>query len=286
MVGAGRTLGRAVALELRAAGHAVTATLRRPDPRSEAALREAHCALAYADLERPETLNAAAGFDAAVLTPILSLSARAIPTLEAAAIPRTVFFSSNNVALTPDDPTYARLLAGEAQVRASRLAATIVRPTLIYGQDRACPLAALMRLSRRFPLLPLPGRGQALQQPVQVGDLARAAAGLAADSALAGETVAIGGPDVVRLAELYAMTARAAGARTRFFPTPLALLQPIAAAAATLGLDFPLKPAQLKRADLDKTAGAGPALPAGLAPRTALAQGLAALAAALGLKPA
>ena len=69
--------------------------------------------------------------DAALFTPILSVSASAAKTLSEGQ--RAVFFSSNNVAIDPAAPIYAKLLDAERVVQDSCGAVTILRPTMIYG---------------------------------------------------------------------------------------------------------------------------------------------------------
>lgn len=57
---------------------------------------------------------------------------------------------------------------------ASGLDWTILRPTMIYGSPRDRNMWRLIQYLRRFPLIPIPGDGQSLQQPVFVDDLAEA----------------------------------------------------------------------------------------------------------------
>src|SRR5690606_39772229 len=109
--------------------------------------------------------------------------------------------SSNNVAVHPEAATYRLLGAAEAALRARHGDVAIIRPTLIYGEPRLQTVAQLMRRARAWPLLPLPGSGRALTQPVFYGDLGRAAAVLAEQGE--GGGFAGGGPDLVSLRELW-----------------------------------------------------------------------------------
>ena len=73
----------------------------------------------------------------------------------------------------------ARLRDGEAAVldaaRARGAAATILRPTLVYGAGRDATLSRIAALAQRWGRFPLPRNATGLRQPVHVDDLAAAA---------------------------------------------------------------------------------------------------------------
>jgi uncharacterized protein YbjT (DUF2867 family) len=101
---------------------------------------------------------------------------------------------------------YARAKGeGEERVLAANAAATIVRPSIVFGpeDDFFNRFAALARLA---PALPLPGGGQSRMQPVFAGDIGEAIARLAdaaADgNAKRGTVYEFGGPDVRSFKEL------------------------------------------------------------------------------------
>jgi NADH dehydrogenase len=165
------------------------------------------------------------------------------------------------------------MAAAEQRLRAHFPQAAIVRPTLIYGDPRLPTLTRLMRMARRSPLLPLPGSGRARVQPVFHADLGDLAAGLARPDAPSG-VFAAGGPDIVTMRELYAAVAAAADAKPLIAPLPRLALS----FAAALDL---LSDEQAARAEYDRVAIVQDALPAGLAPRTGLREGLARLFSAL-----
>ncbi|MGE0667760.1 MAG: complex I NDUFA9 subunit family protein [Sphingomonadales bacterium] len=98
---------------------------------------------------------------------------------------------------------YARSKAeGEAAVRAAFPAATVIRPSIVFGAEddffnRFAGMACL-------PLMPLPliGGGKTRFQPVHVGDVAEVVARAATQDALAAQTYEIGGPKIYSFREI------------------------------------------------------------------------------------
>ena len=92
---------------------------------------------------------------------------------------------------------------------------------MIYGAPGDRNLSRLLALLRRTPLLPMPGGGRHLQQPVHVADVADAVLTAVERTAAAGMTYDVAGPQPLRFADLLSLSARAVGSRTRFVPVPL-----------------------------------------------------------------
>ena len=103
----------------------------------------------------------------------------------------------------PDSPSaYARSkAAGESAVRAAFPAATILRPSIVFGPDDSFfnRFAAMAQIS---PVLPLFGGGQTKFQPVYVDDVADAALAALARADAAGGTYELGGPSVYTFRQL------------------------------------------------------------------------------------
>jgi uncharacterized protein YbjT (DUF2867 family) len=272
VVGASGAIGEAAALMLIRVGWDVIATMRRPDAQG-ALLRRAGARVVQLDLDAEAPAELAAGCDAAILTPILTLSARLALRLREAT--RVIAFSSNNVALTPEAPKYAPLVRAEAELRAALPRAAFIRPTLIYGDPRLPTAPRIMRAAKRLPVLPMPGSGRARQQPVFHEDLARCAVFLAESGEGAGKTYALGGPDIVSMRELFAAIARAAGTPRPILPIPAAALAFAAAFAPGL------RDMQIAHLDDDKLAREIDPVPPDCAPRVGLEQGLTRLSAAM-----
>lgn len=111
----------------------------------------------------------------------------------------------------------------EEIVRASGLRYTIMRPSVIFGPgDRLTTLFASM--ARLSPVVPVPGGGRSIVQPVWVGDVAKAfAMALAREDAL-DKTLELGGPEALSFRELIDMAASASAGRRRMkasVPMPL-----------------------------------------------------------------
>ncbi|KRB86805.1 3-beta hydroxysteroid dehydrogenase [Sphingomonas sp. Root710] len=120
----------------------------------------------------------------------------------------------------PESPSaYGRSKGeGEAAVRAVFPGATIIRPSVVFGQEDGFlnRFAALQAV----PFVPVL-RGEAKFQPVWVADVARAIAAAALNSgAHAGKTYELGGPEVVTMAGLNAWLAKATGREPNFVPVP------------------------------------------------------------------
>ncbi len=121
---------------------------------------------------------------------------------------------------------------GEALVRAAFPPATIVRPSILFGEDDrfvnmfAGAIAAL-------PVLPVFGP-QARIQPVSADDAAEAIANALADPTKhGGQTYELAGPEVLTMDELHRRIAAAQGRERGFIPVPDALSRLFAALPGT-----------------------------------------------------
>jgi uncharacterized protein YbjT (DUF2867 family) len=148
---------------------------------------------------------------------------------------------------------------GEAAVRAAWPAATIVRPSVVFGQGDVL-FNRLASLAVRLPLvMPVLG-AEARIQPVFVADVARGIAAALADPATAGQTYELAGPTVYTMRELTEMTLREIGRSRTLIELPAALVAPLALGGdllATLGLAPPLTSDQAALLSRDHVATAG-----------------------------
>jgi uncharacterized protein YbjT (DUF2867 family) len=173
---------------------------------------------------------ARAGCDA--LVNLASLGFGHAPDIVRAAVrarlDRSVFVSTTAVTTTLPASSKAVRLAAEEEIRRSGLSWTILRPTMIYGAAGDRNLSRLLALLARFrpapvPLVvPVPGGGLQLQQPVHVADLAEAVLAAVERTGAAGHRYDVAGPEPLTFAELLRGSAAAVGCRIRLVPVPMA----------------------------------------------------------------
>ena len=106
--------------------------------------------------------------------------------------------------------------AGEAAVRSAFPTATILRPSIVFGREDAF-VNRFAGLIRRLPVVPVIG-AETRFQPVFVGDVAKAI--VAALERPGGETLDLGGPDILTMLELNQWIANAIGHDRTFLPVP------------------------------------------------------------------
>ncbi|PVM89768.1 complex I NDUFA9 subunit family protein [Caulobacter radicis] len=129
------------------------------------------------------------------------------------------------------DAKYARTKAeGEAAVRAAFPTATIVRPSVVFGQDDKF-FNKFGQLAATAPALPLVGGGATKFQPVFVGDVAAAIAKIIATPGAQGQTYELGGPAVYSFKELLELVLTETGRARVLAPLPW----PIAGLVGKLG---------------------------------------------------
>lgn len=216
------------------------------------------------DLDDPASLDLAFAASGAVgLVNLASLGFGHAPAIVAAAeeagMKRGVFVSTTAVTTTLDSRSKAVRLAAEETVRSSGLEWTILRPTMIYGAAGDRNMGRLLGLVRRMPLVPLPGGGSRMQQPVHVDDLASAVVAALTAPAAIGQVYDIAGPEPLSLRQVVLDASQAVGRHPRLVSTPLAPAIGLARAYERLATHPRLKAEQLQRLAEDKVFDIGPA---------------------------
>jgi NADH dehydrogenase len=137
-----------------------------------------------------------------------------------AGVERVVHISITNPRLDSPLGYFSGKAQVEQAVRETCHSWAILRPTVLFSEEDVL-LNNMTWLLRRFPLFPLPGRGDYRLQPVHVQD----AAELAVQQGAAQDNVVLDavGPEIWSFAELLRLLARAAGRRARLLPLPPAL---------------------------------------------------------------
>jgi nucleoside-diphosphate-sugar epimerase len=151
------------------------------------------------------------------------------------------------------------VLQGERALLASGRRGLMLHPTMIYGAQGEDNVRRLAALLRRLPVVPLPGGGRSLVQPIHQDDVTHcilAALNLNCDGPRA---LVIAGPAPLPYAEFVRAVARAAGlAWPRIVPLPGRLLMALAPAISILPLLPVIRADEVRRLTEDKAFDIGP----------------------------
>ena len=226
--GGGGFVGRYVVQALCAAGARVRVAVRhtRTAEHVKPLGNLGQVSLCAADVTKPATVaNALIGADMAVnlvgsfdnLDAIQRQGAANVAEAAAAAGLSALVHISAIGADANSAAEYGRSKAGgEAAVRAAFPAATILRPSIIFGREDQF-INRFAGLIRMLPVVPVIGADTRFQ-PVFVGDVARAV--VAALQGKGGETLELGGPETYSMLQLNEWIAKATGHNKLFVPVP------------------------------------------------------------------
>jgi uncharacterized protein YbjT (DUF2867 family) len=244
--------GRRVVGELGRRGHAVVALVR---PTTTGRKLPEAVRIVEGDMADPTALvRLLAGQDAFVHVASLGFGhAEAVASaVEAAGIERSVFFSSTAVYTRLPAASRVVRLAAEQRLRALPGSWTILRPTMIYGDAGDRNLSRLIRFVARSPIVPLPGGGRALIQPVHVEDLGKAAVDALECAATARREYDLPGGEAAPLRELVRHVGRLLGRPLLLLPLPLRPMARVAGLWHRCGLPPRVSSEQVLRLGEDK----------------------------------
>jgi nucleoside-diphosphate-sugar epimerase len=228
-----------------------------------------------ADLNDVQALHAALAGAAQIVS---CAHARHAPAVIAAAAPDAtlVFLGSTRKFTRWPDSHGDGVKLGEAAFRASGRHGVMLHPTMIYGAAGENNVRRLAALLRRLPVVPLPGGGRALVQPIYQDDVTAAICAALAVPWDGSESLVIGGPAAVSYADFVRMIAAAAGLpRPRIVALPAPALLAAAAVTRLLPGVPTIRPAEVRRLMEDKAFDIAPMRQIlGITPLT-LAEGLA-----------
>lgn len=183
--------------------------------------------------------------------------------------PRAIAFGSTS-AETKRDAADAgeralaqRLLDAEARLFdaavARGAAATLLRPTLVYGSGRDNSLSRIAALARRSGFFVLPRDANGIRQPVHVEDLAYAACAAVELDGGMGRDYALPGGEALPYRDMVARLLAALPSKPRLIEVPAPLFQVVLAAARAGGRLRGLPEGAVARMREDLVFDAGPA---------------------------
>jgi uncharacterized protein YbjT (DUF2867 family) len=191
-----------------------------------------------ADLGNPAALHSA--LESATHIVCCAHAHHAGVVIEAAPVDaRLIFLGSTRKFTKWLDAHGAGVLAGELAFLASGRSGVMLHPTMIYGAQGEDNVQRLAALLHRLPVVPLPGGGKALVQPIHQDDVTRAIRAALDHAWDAPQSLVIAGPTPLPYADFIRAVAAAAGLRRpHIIPVPAALLM----AAVTLLRHVPRLP--------------------------------------------
>jgi uncharacterized protein YbjT (DUF2867 family) len=253
ITGATGFTGRRVVARLLAQGHEVSALIRPARDRAPGTVPS--CRIVPGDMGDTAALRSLlTGMDAFVHVASLGFghADAIVAAVDECDVRRCVFFSSTSLYTRLPSASKAERLHAEDRIRASKTAWTILRPTMIYGDAGDRNLSRLIRFVSRSPLIPLPGAGRALVQPVHVEDLGTAAVEALEAPATHCQAYELPGAEASPLRDVIDHLRRLLGRRSVVLPLPLSLMARLVRPWRALGLPPRITAEQVRRLGEDK----------------------------------
>lgn len=179
-----------------------------------------------------------------------------------------VAFGSTSAQAKRDSPDPAeRELAARLQSSEQRIlvaaaergsAATLLRPTLVYGAARDRTLSRIAELARRYGRLVLPSNAVGARQPVHVDDLAAAAQAVLA-SPYAGQRYDLPGGESLAYLEMVQRVLSCLSPQPRLYRVPPPVFAGLLGVARRVGIASDFSPAAVARLRYDLAFDAAPA---------------------------
>lgn len=251
VTGATGFTGRRVVAQLVERGHEVRALVRPPLDRMAGTRVETIAG----DLADPNALRALCrGREALVFVASLAsgYADAIVEAAEATGVERAVYFSSTSLFTRLPAASKPERIRADARVRASSCDWTILRPTMIYGDEGDRNLSRMIRFLSRAPIVPLPGGGRALIQPVHVEDLGRAAVDALESETAIGREYELSGGEASPLRALVKHVLSLLGSWAPIVPLPIEPTAWVAGVWSALGLPPRVSPEQVRRLAEDK----------------------------------
>lgn len=164
-----------------------------------------------------------------------------------AQVTRSVFFSSTAIFTSVEAPSKVHRTAGEHAVTSSNLNYTVLRPTMIYGTARDRNMSRLIRYVQRFPVMPIFGSGEYLQQPVHVEDVAMSVVGALRTEKSARKCYNILGKQPLTYREVIQTVANLMGRRLLLVSIPSSPVIAVLKGVERLKVRLPIKAEQVLR---------------------------------------
>ncbi|WP_026079421.1 SDR family oxidoreductase [Spirulina subsalsa] len=191
-----------------------------------------------------------------ILINVASIGFGAAPTIvqacEESGIERAIFISTTAIFTHLNASSKAIRLAAEQAIKESQLNYTILRPTMIYGTPEDRNMIRLLKFLDKFPIIPIFGNGQFLQQPVHVEDVAWAIVKVIDCSQTYRKEYNISGQEPLTYNQVIEGASKALGKKPIKLHIPVALARSFIRKIQSLGVKFPITEEQILRLNENK----------------------------------
>ena len=180
----------------------------------------------------------------------------AIPIIKAcekASLKRVIFISSTSIFTSLNAGSKKIRKEAEALIVKSSLQWTIIRPTMIYGSPRDRNMIRLIKWIDYFPIIPVFGNGNALQQPIYVEDLAAFITKTIENKKAFKNEFNISGREPLTFNQVIYEISKVLKKDPLKIYLPYSLFSKILSFLEILGIKLPLKSEQIKRLNENKS---------------------------------
>ena len=205
VIGATGHLGRRLTIKLLAHGYQVRAFVRNIEKAKNIGLPGVD--LFEGDLREFETLEMAVkGVSFVINTSYIKYAdnvIRAIKEYGKGNVQQIIYVGSCGIYTNLHSKSANEKRNAEQIIKNSNLDYTIIRPTMIYGHAHDGNFSRLVKVARRFPVIPIIGNGQAKIQPVFIDDLVEILFNAIGNLHCYNDDFDIGGPEIMSCRELF-----------------------------------------------------------------------------------
>jgi nucleoside-diphosphate-sugar epimerase len=145
------------------------------------------------------------------------------------------------------NPNADEVRSAEAAFLDSGRRGVMLHPTMIYGGRQENNVQQLISVIRRFFVIPLPGGGRHLVQPIYVEDVANCIVAAAERKWLKPTVIPVAGPKPMSWREMVTSCIREMGCRRILLPVPLGPMIALLEFFGRLGMRPPVNPDVLRR---------------------------------------
>lgn len=175
------------------------------------------------------------------LTTVDILGTRAIAQAAAdAKVDRIFYLSHLGADRASAYPVLKAKALAEDDIRKSGIDFTIIRSSIVYGQGDGFTSGLAVLLSSLPVIIPIPGNGQTLVQPIWVEDLVTAMVWSLESPATRNETYEVGGPEFLSFSQVIQLIMETIKVRRRIVSIPPPILRGITVTLESISPIFPV----------------------------------------------